>query len=50
MPSSQDVECTRGLVTAGKIIGIEVIDHVIVGVKIPEREKDFVSLRELNLM
>ena len=50
MPSSQDVECTRGLVQAGHIIGIEVMDHVVIGSATPDRPRDFVSLRELNLM
>lgn len=50
MPSSQDVECTRGLVSAGHIIGIEVMDHVVIGVATKDRPRDYVSLRELNLM
>ena len=50
MPSPQDVECTRGLAAAGKIIGIEVVDHVVIGTRTPNRDRDYVSLRELNLM
>lgn len=50
MPSPQDVECTRGLVGAGRLIGIEVVDHVVLGTRTPSRERDFISLRELNLM
>ena len=50
MPSPQDVECTRGLVSAGKIIGIEVMDHVVLGVRTPSRDRDWLSLRELGLM
>lgn len=30
-PSTQDIEVTKRLVEAGKILGIEVVDHVIVG-------------------
>ena len=30
-PSSHDIDCTHKLVSAGKIIGIQVIDHVIIG-------------------
>lgn len=30
-PSKQDIEITRRLVEAGKIIGIEVLDHIIIG-------------------
>ncbi len=41
-PSSEDVAVTRRLADAGRILGIEVIDHVIVGAQ------GFVSLRELG--
>jgi len=50
MPAPQDVECTRGLVSAGRLIGIEVMDHVVIGTRTPSRDRDYVSLRELNLM
>lgn len=30
-PSREDIEITKKLVEAGKIIGIEVLDHVIIG-------------------
>ncbi|WP_349774322.1 JAB domain-containing protein [Ureibacillus chungkukjangi] len=30
-PSPEDVEVTKRLIEAGKIIGIEVLDHVILG-------------------
>ena len=30
-PSAQDIEVTKRLVEAGKIVGVEVIDHLIVG-------------------
>ncbi len=30
-PSAEDMEITRRLVEAGKILGIEVLDHVIIG-------------------
>lgn len=39
-PSREDIEVTKRLVEAGKIIGIEVLDHVIVG------DERFVSLKE----
>jgi DNA repair protein RadC len=39
-PSRQDVELTLRLVESGKILGIEVIDHIIVG------DKNFVSMKE----
>jgi len=30
-PSTEDVELTRRFAEAGRIIGIEVLDHVIIG-------------------
>lgn len=39
-PSREDVDVTKRLVEAGKIIGIELLDHIIVG------HQDFVSLKE----
>lgn len=30
-PSKQDIEITKRLVEVGKIVGIEVIDHIIIG-------------------
>ena len=49
-PSPQDVECTRLLVAAGKIIGIEVIDHVVIGKMDSTRIADYVSMRAAGLM
>ena len=49
-PSSQDISCTRQLVEAGKIIGIEVLDHVILGNRTAARVQDYVSFREENLL
>ncbi|HUD08972.1 MAG TPA: DNA repair protein RadC [Candidatus Saccharimonadales bacterium] len=42
-PSEDDLAVTRRLVEAGKLLGIEVIDHVIVA------KDDFASLKERNL-
>jgi DNA repair protein RadC len=39
-PSREDIEVTKRLVEAGKIIGIDVLDHIIVG------QDNFVSLKE----
>jgi len=41
-PSSEDVAVTRRLVEAGRILGIEILDHVIVG------SQGFTSLKELG--
>ena len=49
-PSAQDISCTRDLVAAGKIVGIEVLDHVVIGCRTPSRPKDFLSFREENLL
>ncbi|MFH1502504.1 MAG: DNA repair protein RadC [Candidatus Eisenbacteria bacterium] len=43
-PSSEDLAVTRRLAEAGRILGIEILDHVIVGAR------GFVSLRELGHM
>lgn len=49
-PSAQDIACTRSLVEAGKIVGIEVLDHVVLGNRTPQRTKDYLSFREENLI
>lgn len=49
-PSPQDLESTRNLVAAGKIIGIEVIDHVILGQKTETQPRDYLSFKEENLI
>lgn len=38
-PSAQDIEVTKRLVEAGRIIGIDVLDHIIIG-------KSYCSLKE----
>jgi len=43
-PSPQDIEVTKGLVGAGEILGINVIDHLIIG------DGCFVSFRQNGLM
>lgn len=44
--SEQDLDMTRRMVSAGKILGIEVLDHVIIG----RSEMEYVSLRQEGLM
>lgn len=39
-PSSEDIEVTKRIVEAGYIIGIELIDHVIIG------DHQYISLKE----
>ncbi len=43
-PSPEDVACTRELSQAAKLLGIELLDHVVIG------GKRFVSLKERGLM
>ena len=49
-PSAQDIACTRDIVAAGKVIGIEVLDHVIIGRSTASRPRDYLSFREENLL
>jgi len=49
-PSAQDIACTRNLVEAGKIVGIEVLDHIVLGRRTPARATDFFSFKEENLL
>ncbi|MFZ5965934.1 MAG: RadC family protein [Bacillota bacterium] len=43
-PSSEDISITNRLVEAGKIIGIEVLDHIIIG------DGKYTSLKELSII
>jgi DNA repair protein RadC len=47
-PSEADIKVTRDLIRAGKLLKIDVLDHVILGRKTAERSKDWSSLRELG--
>jgi len=49
-PSAEDLRITRQLVEAGRIIGIEVLDHVIIGRPDATRTQAFLSLRESGLV
>ncbi|MEY9975320.1 DNA repair protein RadC [Lysinibacillus sp. RC79] len=39
-PSDEDIEVTRRIIEAGYIIGIDLIDHIIIG------DHQFISLKE----
>ena len=43
-PSPEDVRVTKDLAKAGKLLGIELLDHIVIG------GKSFVSLKERGLM
>ena len=47
-PSEEDIRVTRDLIRAGQLLKIDVIDHVILGARTPDRPKDYASLRELG--
>jgi len=49
-PSSADIACTRQLIEAGKIIGIQVTDHVIVGLSSDSFPGGYVSMRAEKLL
>jgi DNA repair protein RadC len=49
-PSDEDYKITRRLQDAGKIIGIEVLDHVIIGYDKEERPLSFTSLKERGIL
>jgi DNA repair protein RadC len=54
-PSPQDISCTKNLVAAGRIIGIEVIDHVIIGKSYVQGDgnaptRGWLSFRENNIL
>jgi len=43
-PSPEDIELTKRLISAGEIIGIDVLDHIIVS------DKDFLSMKSRGLI
>ncbi|HMO03136.1 MAG TPA: DNA repair protein RadC [Kiritimatiellia bacterium] len=49
-PSREDVKLTRQLVEVGRVVDIEVLDHVIVGQKSDRNPQGFISLRESGLV
>jgi DNA repair protein RadC len=49
-PSAEDIRITRQLVEAGKIMDIEVLDHVILGRAPAPEAQDHMSLRESGLV
>lgn len=47
-PSEADIRVTRDLIRAGRLLKIELLDHLILGSRSQDRAKDYVSLRELG--
>jgi len=48
-PSKEDINITRRLIEAGKILGIHIVDHIVCG-RPSDTTPGFVSLREKNLV
>lgn len=48
LPSEADIKVTRDLIRAGQLLKIDVVDHVILGRPGADRDRDYVSLRELG--
>ena len=44
----RDIRITRDLIRAGRLLRIELLDHVILGRASPDRSRDYVSLREMG--
>ena len=47
-PSHADIRATRDLVQAGRIVRIEVLDHLVIGQPSPDKPQAWASLRELG--
>lgn len=47
-PSEADISVTHDLIRAGQLMKIEILDHIIIGHRTPERPKHWNSLRELG--
>ena len=48
-PSAEDLRITRQLIEAGKLLDIQILDHVIIGRTSDDRQSAFISLREAGL-
>lgn len=49
MPSDSDVRITRDLIRVGRLMHLELCDHVVIGRRTESRPVDWVSLRSLGL-
>ncbi len=49
-PSSEDIKVTKQLIGAGQVMGINVLDHIIIGRRQNNNSSDFISLRESGLV
>ena len=49
-PSSEDIKITKQLISAGEVMGIKVLDHIVIGHRKHHNSVDFLSLREAGLV
>lgn len=49
-PSAEDIKVTKQLISAGEVMGIKVLDHIVVGHRRRDSGTDFLSLREAGLV
>ena len=49
-PSADDIRATREMLEAGRILGIPLIDHVIIGRPMPSNPVGFVSLKQMGIL
>jgi DNA repair protein RadC len=49
-PSAEDIKVTKQLISAGEVMGIKVLDHIVVGHRRSHADSDFLSLREAGLV
>ncbi|HUS36672.1 MAG TPA: DNA repair protein RadC, partial [Verrucomicrobiae bacterium] len=49
-PSSADLSATGDIIRAGQVLKIDVLDHVIIGVRTEGRAKDYFSIRQSGLV
>ena len=49
-PSSEDIKVTKQLISAGEVMGIKVLDHIVIGHRRQTAASDFLSLREAGLV
>ena len=49
-PSSADLSATGDIVRAGQVLKIDVLDHVIIGMRTEGRAKDYFSIRQSGLV
>ena len=49
-PSKEDIEITERLVETGKLLGIRLIDHIVLGSPDSAKGQGFVSIRNLAVL